>query len=80
MMTFVTFYALFADDFRMLALPKEADTGMDVLTCLAMFLFTLELVLGILAVENYFCSFYFWVDLISLLSMIPDITFIMEPL
>ena len=78
MMSIVTFYALFADDLRVLLLPKSADTPMDVLTLLAMTLYLIELILGFLAVEGYLCSFYFWVDLISLLSMVPDITFVME--
>ena len=90
-MSFVTFYAkplsacswvdviytLFADDIRILLLPKEADTTMDILTIIAMTLYLIELVLGVLAIENYFLSFYFWVDLVSLISMFPDISFVM---
>ena len=77
MMSFVTLYALFADDIRILLLPKEADTTMDILTIIAMTLYLIELVLGVLAIENYFLSFYFWVDLVSLISMFPDISFVM---
>ena len=77
MMSFVTFYALFADDIRILLLPKEADTTMDILTIIAMTLYLIELVLGVLAIENYALSFYFWVDLVSLISMLPDISFLM---
>ena len=77
-MTVVTFYALFMDDIRYLWMPKSADETVDICTIICMSLYLIELFLGIIAVENYFLSFYFWVDLISLLSMIPDISFLLE--
>ena len=77
-MSIVTFYALFADDFRILTMPESADTTFDVLTIFCMTLYLIELVLAVIAVEGYFLSFYFWVDLISLLSMLSDITFILR--
>ena len=76
-MTVVTFYALFMDDIRFLWLPKEADLTIDILTIVCMTLYLFELILGIVAVEKYFLSFYFWVDIISLLSMLPDISFLL---
>jgi len=78
MMSFVTFYALFADDIRILLLPKEADMTMDVLTLLAITLYLIELVLGVNCVDKYFGSFFFWVDFVSLLSMIPDVSFFLD--
>ena len=77
-MSIVTFYALFADDLRILFLPKSADMAMDILTLIAMSLYLVELILGVLVIDKYFLSFYFWVDLVSLLSMLPDVTFIIE--
>ena len=77
-MSIVTFYALFFDDFRILFLPKSADLIMDTFTIIAMLLYLIELVLGVLVIEKYFLSFYFWVDLVSLISMLPDISFIIE--
>ena len=76
--TAVTFYALFADDLRILLLPKSADTACDVITIICMAIYLFELVLGSIVIEGYVFGFYFWVDLISLLSMVPDITFIMN--
>ena len=78
MMSLVTFYALFADDLRILLLPKSADPVMDILTILAMTLYLVELILATIVIEGYFMSFYFWVDLVSLISMVPDISFVME--
>ena len=77
-MTIVTFYALFMDDIRFLWLPKEADLTIDIITIICISLYLIELVLGIIAVDKYFLSFYFWVDIISLLSMVPDISFLMD--
>ena len=77
-MSGVTFYALFADDLRILILPKSADLPLDILTIIAITLYLIELVLSIIAIEKYFLSFYFWVDLVSLLSMFPDVRLFME--
>lgn len=79
-MSVVTFYALCADDIRILTAPKEADMTFDVLTILAMVLYLAELILASLVVDAYFLSFYFWVDLVSLISMVPDIGFIVRGL
>ena len=76
-MSGVTFYALFADDLRILILPMSADLPLDVITIIAITLYLVELVLSIIAIEKYFLSFYFWVDLISLLSMFPDVRIFM---
>jgi hypothetical protein len=78
-MSLVTFYALFADDIKILLLPKSADTSMDIITLIFMFLYLIELIMGVLAVPNYLFSFYFWVDLVSTLSMLADVTFIINP-
>ena len=77
-MSIVTFYTLFFDDLRILFLPKSADLYMDTLTLIAMALYLVELALGVLVIDQYFMSFYFWVDLVSLLSMLPDVSFIIE--
>lgn len=77
-MSGVTFYALFADDIRILAFPMSADLPLDILTIIAITLYLIELVLSIIAIEKYFLSFYFWVDLVSLLSMFPDVRLFMS--
>ena len=78
LMSVVTFYALFFDDLRILFLPMEADMTCDIITVACIFLYTVELILGSVAVEGYFFSFYFWVDAVSLISMLPDVTFIVN--
>lgn len=72
MMSVVTIYVLFIDDIRMLTMPKSADLAIDITICFALVLYTVELAASILVIENYFLGFYFWVDLIAFISMVPD--------
>ena len=44
-----------------------------VLTIISMSLFMIELILGSIAKEDYFLGFYFWLDLVSTVSLIFDI-------
>ena len=71
-MTIVTIYALFFDDIRLLALPKEKDDITFGFTLGSMIMFFVEIVMTTYAQPKYLNSFFFWLDLISTLSMIPD--------
>jgi hypothetical protein len=75
-MTIVTIYALFADDFRLLLSPKSGDPVFWSLTCVAMFLFAVELLMASFAQKDYFLGFYFWLDLIATVSLLTDIGWI----
>ena len=75
-MTIVTVYALFGDDIRVAFFTKSEDTTFNIITCVALGLFTIEITLNALTQENYFNSFYFWLDVISTLSLITDISWI----
>lgn len=72
-MTIVTFYALFGDDLRFLFLTKEVDDIFNGLTCGSMALFLIEIMIMSYAKLDYRFSFYFWLDLVSTLSMITDV-------
>ena len=76
-MMMVTIYALFFDDIRILALPTSADFTCDIVTLICIVLYLIELVLGLIAIDGYFLSFFFWLDLLAALSMIPDVSFIL---
>ena len=71
-MTVVTIYALFFDDIRLIAFAKEDDDISYGLTLGCMILFTCEILMNTYAQPKYFNSFFFWLDLVSTLSMIPD--------
>lgn len=77
-MTIITLYALFGDDVRMLFFTKSADNTFYSLTSLAFVSFCAELILSCMAKDEYFLGFYFWLDLVSTLSLIMDIGWIMN--
>ena len=75
-MTIVTLYALFGDDIKIAAFTKNADEVFNYITLVALIFFTIEISLNALSQEGYFNSFYFWLDVISTLSLITDISWI----
>ena len=50
------------------------------LTLFAMVCFIVEIVLSSIVKHDYFLSFFFWLDVISTLTMIPDCGWIWDPL
>jgi len=81
MMAVTTIYALFGDDIRLLAFRKPADDVFYGLSSAALFLFALEIGLSVYAFgRSYLHSFYFWLDVVATLSLIPDIGWIWEPM
>ena len=48
------------------------------LACLIFF--TLEIILASIAKKDYFIGFYFWLDIIATLSLIPDIGWFWDPI
>jgi len=72
-MTIVTIYALLGDDLKLLTTTKTADNTFTTLTSIALVLFMLELILASIGKEGYWNSFFFWLDLVSTLSLVTDI-------
>lgn len=72
-MLFITVYALIGDDIRILSTDKDADIVFTVLNIMALTLFAVELILSSIGVKDYFGSFFFWLDLISTISIVLDI-------
>lgn len=77
-MSLITLYTLFFDDIRVLALPKSADEECWAVTCLCFALFAIEIILASICKENYFLTFFFWLDIVSTISMLPDIGWIWD--
>jgi len=77
-MTVVTIYALFGDDIRFIALPKSVDEYWWTMTCISMAMFLIEIAIACYAKLEYPCSFYFWLDLLSTLSMISDVGWVTD--
>ena len=82
-MTIATIFVLFGDWVRILCFSPSADSTFAVLYNLAFFLFVAELILncwaksdfsgGIFRVKGYMFNFFFWLDLLCVVSMIPDL-------
>lgn len=73
LMTTITIYILFADDVKLLSTAKSADNIFSAICVTIMALFTIEFTISCLVVENYFLGFYFWLDFVSILSMMLDV-------
>jgi len=56
----------------MLAFEKSADDYFFGFTLFSMICFMIEICLASWAVDNYYQSFFFWLDLVSTITMIPD--------
>ena len=72
-MTIFTVYILFADDIKVICTKKTADPPFSIIVIILMAIFFIELVISAVVVEDYFLGFYFWLDFVSLISMVLDI-------
>lgn len=75
-MTMITVYSLFFDDLRALAFDPSADDTFYGITSFCMGAFLIEIFFAALVKDDYFLTFFFWLDIISTISMIPDIGWI----
>ncbi len=77
-MTLVTVFALVGDDIRLWKTQKETDNIFFASLILSFWLFALELILNTVVIEEFKYSFFFWLDIIATLSLIPDIPWITD--
>lgn len=78
-LTLCTIFALFGDDIRVSFCPKSADMTIYNLLFVCFIFFSMELVLSVYSRPNYFnrgLGFSFYLDMVSTLSVIPDIDWI----
>lgn len=88
-MMLMTVFALFGDDIRTIHAPKSYDQGFNVVTTIVLACFIFELVLNSWSkssvqrkpfkIQGYLFSFYFWLDLIAIISLFPDVPSIAQP-
>lgn len=79
-MLIVTLYTLFSDDIRVSSFSVYDDTVFFGLSCCALSFFGLELILSFIVKKEYRWSFYFWLDLIATISIVPDIDWLWYPI
>ena len=75
-MTLITLYALLGEDIKMMTTQKHSDGYFTIMTSIALLLFLCELIIQSIGKEDYLNTFFFWLDLISTVSLITDIDFI----
>lgn len=74
----LTLYSLFSDDFRTTFFSKTVDDTFDILSLIVMAIFTIEIVISTIVQEGYLFSFFFFLDIISTISIIFDVNFITD--
>jgi hypothetical protein len=74
----ITIIVLYADDFRIIAVVRDEDMYIDILLICSIIVFVMELIISTYALPGYPWSFFFWLDVISILSMPMDIYVVME--
>lgn len=77
-MTILTIYALFGEDVRLCAFPKTVDDYFFSFTAISFVFFAVEIILMSIAREGYFLGFFFWLDVISTISLITDIGWVWD--
>ena len=78
LINFAIIYSLISDDVRILSFSKSSDNIFDSFTILAICLFTFEIVISIFVNHSYFNSFFFWLDTISTITLILDLSWITQ--
>ncbi|RHY28479.1 hypothetical protein DYB32_005943 [Aphanomyces invadans] len=78
LMNIITIYCLFGDDLRVVYGSKSTDLGFYVVAFVFFCLFCIEFLLSCFAKPFYLASFYFYLDIIATVSLIPDIGFIWD--
>jgi len=77
-MTLITLFALLGDDIKLLVFSKSADDAFTWLTTFSLFFFLIELILASVGKKDYFNSFFYWLDLLSTLSLVTDIPWALD--
>lgn len=78
--TILTCYALVGDDSRLISTDQPADLIFNVCTIICMVIFFFEVVLSCQGKEDYFLGFFFFLDSISTVTLVLDLTWVNEAL
>jgi hypothetical protein len=71
--TFAIIIILFIEDIRTVAIDKKHDNIIDIVLVMMITFIGIEISLFITIIRSYRFSFFFWLDIASVLSLIPDI-------
>ena len=68
----ITIYALFIDDVRVIVFPISNDVYVFASIIFIMVVYIVDIVISSIAKTEYLFSFFFWMDIICFISLIPD--------
>ena len=78
-MTIASVYALILSDLNIIFFSKGAiDIIFTIISTIVFFLFLIEFILSSIVKDNYNLTFFFWMDLFSMLSMLINIEWIVS--
>ena len=78
LITILIVYALFGSDIKILCFEKNDDISFNILTLISLTIFFMEIFLSILVKKNYVFSFFFWLDLVSTMTLFLDLSWVDE--
>ena len=76
--TTMTVFVLFADDLRQLTANPNTDSIYYILILICFGLFVAEIIVTSVVQAKYFNGFYFWLDVISTLTLLLDVGWVSE--
>lgn len=76
----LSIFSLFHEDIKILSLPKTVDYPFHHVNEFIFFFFLLEFCVFILAQKDFVGSFYFYLDIVSLVSLIPEVHLVWDPI
>ena len=80
MTTIITVWALFSDDIRQIVTDSSKDTIFYVIILICFGVFTIEIIISSIGQTDYFLGFYFWLDIVSTLTLLLDVGWIQSAL
>lgn len=75
-MALVTLFALVGAEAKQGLFSLDADLYFNIALTFSLVLFSLEILVNSCVVDDFKYSFFFWLDIVATLSLIPDIEFI----
>lgn len=74
--TIISLFSLYSDDIRTASTDASADIGFDTLHIIFMAIFTTEIILNFISIDEYRFSFFFVLDVVSCLSILLDVSMV----
>jgi hypothetical protein len=76
----LTFADLFLEDLKVAAFPREMDTDFIIASLIVLIVFSAEVLLNCIVTPKYLFGIFFWLDIVSALSLLPDVPWLWLPL